>query len=300
MAKDGKGEQQLRNRTAREVLNEIKGRKRDMSHRAEPPGAKRAKAGGASATSRGKSYVGCSGWSYAHWRGPVYDAALSPKEWFSDYARRFRTVEVNNTFYRLPEPATFDGWRDQAPTGFVYALKVNQYGTHRRRLREPRAWLPNYIGRVVLLGPALGPSLVQLPPRWKRDTERLSQFLEVATSGELGPKTLRWAVEFRDPSWLHDDSYEVLRHYHAALCIHDLLPDHPWTLTSDWAYCRFHGPDPLHQKYSGDYGPSRLAKPARALSEWQDQGCDVYAYFNNDEGGSAVRDATWLRQRLGS
>ncbi len=139
-----------------------------------------------SGASRGKAYVGCSGWSYTHWRGTVYDASLRPKDWFSDYARRFRTVEVNNTFYRLPEPATFKAWRAQAPAGFVYALKVNQYGTHRRRLRQPEAWLGNFVERAVLLGPNLGPNLVQLPPRWRRDPDRLGEFLEVATSGRFG------------------------------------------------------------------------------------------------------------------
>jgi uncharacterized protein YecE (DUF72 family) len=271
-----------------------------------------------SGASRGEAHVGCSGWSYSHWRGIVYDEDLAPKEWFADYARRFRTVEVNNTFYRLPEAGTFRAWLDQAPPGFVYALKLNQYGTHRRRLREPRTWLPNYVERALLLGPSLGPTLVQLPPKWRRDTARLEEFLEAATSGGTGPgtprrpkalrwpetlrwpKTLRWAVEFRDASWLHEGTYEVLRHYKAALCVHDLLPDHPWLLTTDWAYCRFHGPAALERKYAGEYGPKRLAKPAQALSQWQDQGCEVYAYFNNDEGGAAVRDATWLSERLRS
>jgi uncharacterized protein YecE (DUF72 family) len=250
--------------------------------------------------SRGKAYVGCSGWSYTHWRGTVYDASLRPKDWFSDYAQRFRTVEVNNTFYRLPEPATFKAWRAQAPAGFVYALKVNQYGTHRRRLRQPEAWLGNFVERAMLLGPNLGPNLVQLPPRWRRDPDRLAEFLEVATSGRFGTAELRWAVEFRDPSWLHEDIYQLLRQYKVALCVHDLLPDHPWLMTASWAYCRFHGPSALSRKYSGDYGPERLAKPAHTLSQWQGDGCDVYAYFNNDEGGAAVRDAAWLEDRLGS
>ena len=267
---------------------------------------------GAHVAARGEAYVGCSGWSYPHWRGTVYDPAMRQKDWFSDYARRFRTVEVNNTFYKLPEAATFSAWRAQAPAGFVFALKLNQYGTHRRRLREPRAWLGNFVERAVLLGPALGPNLVQLPPRWKRDTDRLAAFFETATSfdagtslkagpsGDAGPAALRWAVEFRDPSWLHEDTYQLLRKYKVALCVHDLLPDHPWLLTADWAYCRFHGPRALDQKYTGDYGPERLAKPAHTLGQWQDEGFDVFAYFNNDEGGAAVRDATWLRHRLGS
>lgn len=263
-----------------------------------------------SAASRGKAYVGCSGWSYPHWRGIFYDEKLPTKEWFAEYARRFPTVEVNNTFYRLPEAATFRAWHDQAPGGFVYALKLNQYGTHRRRLREPGTWLPNYVERALLLGSNLGPTLVQLPPRWKRDTTRLAEFLEAATSGGptapgrpgalRWPRALRWAVEFRDASWLHEETYKVLRHYNAALCVHDLLADHPWLVTADWAYCRFHGPAARERKYASEYGPARLEKAAHTLSEWQDQGYDVYAYFNNDEGGAAVRDAGWLRERLGS
>jgi uncharacterized protein YecE (DUF72 family) len=225
-------------------------------------------------------------------------------------------VEVNNTFYKLPEAATFDAWRAQAPAGFLYALKLNQYGTHRRRLREPQAWLGNFVERALHLGPVLGPNLVQLPPRWGRDLDRLAGFLEAATAldpGTLDPGTLdpgtsrdirpaglRWAVEFRDPSWLHEDTYSLLRQYKVALCVHDLLADHPWLVTTDWAYCRFHGPHALQRKYSGDYGARRLAKPADALGEWLDEGHDIYAYFNNDEGGAAVRDAAWLRDRLGS
>jgi uncharacterized protein YecE (DUF72 family) len=295
MEKDGKREKQVAHRTGRDRPGAW----------AERDDRRNRKVVSRSGASPGKAYVGCSGWSYAHWRGTVYDEALPSKDWFSDYARRFRTVEVNNTFYRLPAPATFEKWRHQAPEGFVYALKLNQYGTHRRRLREPQTWLPNYVERAVLLGPALGPNLAQLPPRWKRDTGRLGEFLAAATSGAVttsgaAGQKLRWAVEFRDPSWLHEDTYSLLRHYGAALCVHDLLPDHPWLLTADWAYCRFHGPGALSRKYEGEYGPERLAKPARALGDWLGQGRDVYAYFNNDQGGAAVRDATWLSERLGS
>jgi len=253
-----------------------------------------------SVDARGKAFVGCSGWSYPHWRGTVYDPRLKPREWFSAYARRFRTVEVNNTFYRLPAPPTFETWAAQAPPGFVYALKLSQYGTHRRKLREPENWLPTYAGRALLLGTALGPNLVQLPPRWKRDCGRLETFLQFATSDSCCPPSMRWAVEFRDPSWLHESTYELLRRYNVALCAHDLLPEHPWSLTTNWAYSRFHGPAALSDKYSGEYGPERLAGPAAALGSWLDQGCDVYVYFNNDADGAAVRDATWLSERLAS
>ena len=102
-----------------------------------------------------------------------------------------------------------------------------------------RRGCPNHLDRVERLGPALGPTLVQLPPRWKRNVERLDEFLTVA------PSSMRWAVEIREPSWLHDDVFELLRRHRAALCIHDMLPNHPWELTTDWSYIRFHGPDAL-------------------------------------------------------
>jgi uncharacterized protein YecE (DUF72 family) len=109
---------------------------------------------------------------------------------------------------------------------------------------------------------------------------------------------MRWAVEFRDASWLHDEAYDVLRRHGAALCIHDLLPQHPWLLTTTWTYVRFHGPDALEHKYVGRYGGRRLWRPADRVRAWLDQGHDVYAYFNNDFGGGAVLDAQWLRDRL--
>lgn len=124
--------------------------------------------------------------------------------------------------------------------------------------------------------------------------DRLDEFLTVAE-----PSGLRWAVELREPSWLADDVYEVLRRHRAALVLHDLLADHPWVLTTDWTYVRFHGPNALTQKYWGLYGADRLEQPAARLASWLEQGCDVYAYFNNDHEGHAATDAAWLRERLG-
>jgi uncharacterized protein YecE (DUF72 family) len=222
----------------------------------------------------------------------VYPAELPQRRWFEYYSSLFDTVEINNTFYRLPPVTMVEGWAAQAPPGFVYALKLGGFGSHRMKLRDAASWLPNHLDRAERLGPSLGPTLVQLPPRWKRNTERLDEFLSVA------PKHLRWAVELREPSWLHEDIYEVLRRHGAALCIHDLLADHPWELTTDWAYVRFHGPDALVHKYMGRYGPARLRRPAERMQQWLEEGRDVYAYFNNDYEGHAVRDAAWLRDRI--
>jgi uncharacterized protein YecE (DUF72 family) len=222
----------------------------------------------------------------------VYPERLPQRRWFEHYATLFDTVEINNTFYRLPPPTTVDAWCEQAPPGFTYALKVGQFGSHRMKLRDAASWLPNHLDRVDRLGPHLGPNLLQLPPRWKRDVERLDEFLSAA------PKRIRWAVELREPSWCHDDVYALLERHGAALCIHDLLPDHPWVKTTDWTYVRFHGPQALVRKYWGRYTGRRLRPVAERLGEWLDDGCDVYGYFNNDHEGYAVLDARWLRDRL--
>jgi uncharacterized protein YecE (DUF72 family) len=241
---------------------------------------------------RGEARVGCSGWVYKDWRGIVYPNELPQRRWFEVYASIFDTVELNNTFYRLPPPSTVEQWAKQAPEGFVYALKLGAFGSHRMKLRDAQSWLKNHIDRAERLGASLGPTVVQLPPKWKRNVERLDEFLSVA------PRSMRWVVELREPSWVHDDVFEVLRTHGAALCIHDLIDDHPWELTTDWTYMRFHGPAATTRKYWGRYGGRRLWRPARRLCEWLDDGVDVYAYFNNDYHGHAVEDARWLRDRL--
>jgi uncharacterized protein YecE (DUF72 family) len=240
----------------------------------------------------GRAHVGCSGWLYRDWAGIVYPAGVRQRECFAYYATMFDTVELNTTFYRLPSVDTVEAWARQTPPGFTYALKLGAFGSHRMKLRDAASWLPNHIDRAERLGPALGPTLVQLPPRWRRNTERLDEFLTVA------PKRLRWAVELREPSWLHDDTFEALRRHGAALCIHDLLPGHPWERTTDWTYVRFHGPVALERKYWGRYGGRRLWRPADRLAGWLEEGSDVYAYFNNDYEGHAVHDARWLADRL--
>jgi uncharacterized protein YecE (DUF72 family) len=241
---------------------------------------------------RGVSRVGCSGWVYKDWRGVVYPTQLPMRRWFEHYATLFDTAEINNTFYRLPPPETVTRWAAQAPDGFTYAVKLGGFGSHRMKLRDAVTWLPNHLDRVYRLGPSLGPNLVQLPPRWKRDTGRLREFLEVA------PRDVRWAIELRDPTWVADDVLQILTDHGAALVIHDLLPRHPWILTTDWTYVRFHGPNAIEDPYRGLYGGRRLGRVSTRLREWLDEGFDTYIYFNNDWYGHAVTDARWLRARL--
>jgi len=236
--------------------------------------------------------IGCSGWQYRDWRGVVYPADLRARDWLGWYAEHFDTVELNSTFYRLPRPEVVERWAAAAPDGFTFAVKVGAFGTHRMKLRDPHRWLANHLDRVRRLGPSLGPNLLQLPPHWRRDAGRLDDFLAAA------PSDLRWAVELREPSWLHDDVYEVLHRHGAALVQHDLLPGVPHLVTADFVYLRFHGPDALRTPYHGTYGPRRLWRWERRCREWLDDSLDIYAYFNNDWYGSAVTDATWLRHAL--
>src|SRR5688500_3742443 len=228
---------------------------------------------------RGEVRVGCSGWSYRDWRGVVYPREAPGRSWFALYAAQFDTVEINNTFYRLPAASTVDSWAAQAPDGFCYPVKVGQFGSHRMKLRDAASWLPRHLERAERLGDHLGPNLVQLPPRWHRNATRLDELLAVA------PRSIRWAVEVRDASWLHDDVFDVLARHGAALCVHDLLDDHPWVRTTDWTYVRFHGPRATEAKYRGRYGARRLSRIAERLGVWIDDGTDVFAYFNNDYEG---------------
>jgi uncharacterized protein YecE (DUF72 family) len=240
----------------------------------------------------GIARIGCSGWNYADWRGVVYPTRIPKRAWFSFYASMFDTVELNSTFYRLPTERTVEAWAAAAPPGFVYSLKLGAFGTHKMKLRDAASWLPNHVDRLERLGEFAGPTVVQLPPRWKRDVERLDGLLAVA------PRRFRWAVELRDESWVHDDVFAILERHGAALCIHDLLAELPFVLTTDWTYVRFHGPSARTRPYHGAYGARRLAPWADRLSELLGAGRDVYAYFNNDFQARAVDDAECLRSAL--
>ncbi|MDX9740754.1 MAG: DUF72 domain-containing protein [Gammaproteobacteria bacterium] len=233
--------------------------------------------------------LGTSGYEYPHWRGSFYPEDLARKHWFSHYARVFDSLEINSTFYRLPAPEVFAAWRRQAPRNFEYAVKFSRYGSHLKRLLDPRGTTRRYYAAARRLGRRLGPTLLQLPPRWRADPPRLDAFLAAA------PPSLRWAVEFRDPDWLRDEIFDILRRRRAALCIHDLLPEHPRELTADWTYLRYHGrPD------AGSYERGFLRAEARRIAALLDRGCAVHAYFNNDAEAWAVRNALDLRRFIAS
>lgn len=231
--------------------------------------------------------IGTSGYQYDHWKGVFYPQDISRRDWFAYYTRHFDTVEINNTFYRLPEADTFEAWREQAPPDFRYALKFSRYGTHLKYLKDPQDSIGKFVERAERLKAFLGPILVQLPPRWTLNINRLKAFLDNA------PREYRWAVEFRHPSWLSEEVFALLREHDAALCIHDMLADHPRQITADWTYLRFHG-----ERYGGLYSHQFLSAQARWIGERLAEDLDVYAYFNNDAHGYAVQNAGDLKRYL--
>jgi uncharacterized protein YecE (DUF72 family) len=232
--------------------------------------------------------IGTSGYQYKHWRGVFYPDSIPQKRWFEYYAEHFDTVEINNTFYHLPRAETFDDWRQRAPKNFCYVLKFSRYATHLKYLKDPEGPLEMFLERADRLGEFLGPILVQLPPKWKVDIDRLRNFLKAA------PTDHRWALEFRNPSWLCEEVYEILRQHNAALCIHDMIPDHPVEITADWVYLRYHG-----ASVGGNYPDATLAKQADWIRTLQQDGKDVFAYFNNDIECYAVFNAKKLKEYLG-
>jgi len=237
------------------------------------------------ANAKGQFRVGTSGYQYDHWKRLFYPKELSKKHWFAHYAQHFDTVEINNTFYRLPSAQAFDAWRQQAPPEFCYVLKFSRYGSHLKRLKDPRATIQRFLQVARRLKKFLGPILVQLPPNWNVDTDRLQEFLKAA------PRSRRWAFEFRDPSWLCEEVFAILQKYNAALCIHDMIADHPRRITADWVYLRFHG-----NHYSSSYSHQILKAQARWIKQRLGDGQDVFAYFNKDAQGYAVDNAIQLKQ----
>lgn len=247
--------------------------------------------------------IGCSGWQYRHWRGNFYPAKLPQSRWFEHYTRTFDTVEINNSFYRLPSPETFARWREQAPRHFLYAVKASRFITHLKKLKDPDEPLSRFFQNVQHLGPHLGPVLYQLPPRWPVNLERFEIFLDalgrVGASARLTgtgrPFRPRHVVELREPSWYDERVFDMMRRRRVALCLHDMQGSASGKLAvGPFVYVRFHG----WTKYGGRYEDEQLDEWADWLAARITDGLEVFAYFNNDVGGHAPRDAVRLRDRL--
>jgi uncharacterized protein YecE (DUF72 family) len=246
--------------------------------------------------------VGCSGWNYKHWRGPVYPDRMPMRAWFDHYAAAFDTVEINNTFYRLPGPETFAAWKARAPAGFLYAIKASRFLTHLKRLRDPEEPVIRMFEHARELGEHLGPILYQLPASFHRDLDRLGSLLAILprTLGEIGGTPaglpLQHAIEFRHPSWYVAETMALLKAQAVAMCVHDKSGSAiSGPLDGPFVYARFHGPG---GHYFGRYERRRIDEWAARLAEQWQSGRDIYAYFNNDPEGMAVFNARELRGSL--
>ncbi len=233
-------------------------------------------------------HVGTSGWVYPHWRGRFYPDRLPQSRWLESYAATFSTVEINNTFYRLPAEAAWSRWRDVAPNAFVYAVKGSRFVTHIKRLNVDREPVDLFTSRARILGDHLGPILWQLHPGHHRDPGRLESFLA------LLPRDLRHVFEFRHESWFHDDVYGLLQRFGAGFCIYHMVDrETPVIATASFAYMRFHGSGSL---YGGRYSDADLKSWSRRLEALADSVRDMYVYFNNDAYGHAVANALAFRE----
>ena len=234
--------------------------------------------------------IGTSGWHYQHWRGPYYPVNVPPRGMFEYYAQDFDTVELNNSFYRLPSAATFEAWSKAAPAGFCFAVKGSRYLTHLKRLMDPEPALERLMESTRGLGGQLGPILFQLPPNWHCNVERLEKFLDALPSG------VRFSIEFRDQSWHTEKVFGLLRKHNVAFCLFELAGFiSPMSVTADFVYVRLHGPG---NKYQGDYSTPVLRSWARRIRRWMRDGLDVYLYFDNDQAGYAVKNARDLKRML--
>jgi uncharacterized protein YecE (DUF72 family) len=235
--------------------------------------------------------VGCSGWNYADWRGVLYPPGCPQRKWLARYAEVFDTVEVNTTFYRLPTVDAVRGWVQQTPPGFSFAVKSSRYLTHIKRLTDMERGVARLLERLEPLTatPKMGPMLWQLPGNFRRDDERLAFALERLPPG-------RHAFEFRHESWFADEVLAALRAHGVALTIGD-HPERPWQpyeLTADFSFVRLHYG---HRGRRGNYSATELDEWAKELRRLARR-ADVFAYFNNDWEGFAVRNALGMRERL--
>lgn len=237
-----------------------------------------------------KLYIGTSGWSYPHWEGIFYPEDLAKKKQLEYFSQHFDTVELNSPFYHLPRESTFAGWYKRTSKDFVFAVKVSRFISHIKYLKDcEEPWL-NFYQRAKLLKEKLGPFLVQLPPNWKKDLDRLKDF--VKTVKKVSPQE-KFAFEFRHETWFCPEIYHSFeKEKDVCFCMAD---SNRWPktqeITDNFVYLRFHGPGQL---YGSKYSKKDLENWAVKIKDYLKQGRDVFCYFNNDFQGFAIENAKEL------
>lgn len=237
---------------------------------------------------KGKIYIGTSGWHYKHWLGTFYPEGVKEKTQLSYYTTQFKTVELNNSFYRLPTPETFSGWAAAVPNDFLFVVKASRFFTHMKKLNLTPAELKPFFNAVDRLGKKLGPVLFQLPPFWKVNSQRFEHFLSIL------PKGYKYTFEFRNDTWYTEEIYDLLRKYKCAFCWYHLAGHiSPQEVTANFVYIRLHGPG---EKYQGSYTTAALKSWATVCKELSNEGKTVYVYFDNDQAGYAAFNALKLAE----
>ena len=240
----------------------------------------------------GKVYIGTSGWIYKSWAKTFYPDEVKGTRLLAFYAQNFPTVEINATFYRLPETKTFRGWRERAPRGFIYAVKGSRAVTHFKKLLPGAKSYDLFLERVVDLGGHRGPVLWQLPGSFKKNAQRLEDFCKGL------PKSLLHAIEFRDPSWLDEEILEILRrHKIGSVSLSSETMPMNLEVTAGFVYVRFHG---LAGGAAHDYTRAELEPWAEHLRKCSREGLDAYVYFNNDINVRAPGNAKMLMEMVGA
>lgn len=239
---------------------------------------------------QGAIHIGTSGWHYTHWRGPFYPERLPPSQMLEFYTRQFDTVELNNTFYRLPLETGLETWRSTTPKKFCFAVKGSRFLTHMKKLKEPETGIARFFERVDRLRPKLGPVVFQLPPFWVANPERIEAFLAAL------PNRHSYAFELRNPTWHAEPIYKILRKRNAAFCIFEIAGfASGFPITADFTYIRLHGPEGAYQ---GRYSQAELEKWASRIRRWRQDLKAVHLYFDNDQSAYAVENALALKRLL--
>ena len=244
--------------------------------------------------SKARVFLGTSGYSYQHWKGVFYPKNIRENRWLEYYAGFFDKVELNVTFYRLPEKSVFLGWYKKTPKNFKFAVKGSRFITHQKRLKDCSESLKLFFSRARPLKEKLGVILWQLPPSFKADPERLKIFFKSLRKY----KNLRHAFEFRNNTWYYDEIFKILKAEGAALVNADwpAFDGNVHPVTADFAYLRRHGSGA--KLYGGCYSKQQLKSDADVIKQYSRKKQDVYMYFNNDAQGYAVRNATQLKKIL--
>jgi uncharacterized protein YecE (DUF72 family) len=240
--------------------------------------------------------IGTSGWNYKHWKGLFYPDGLTQKKWLQFYAETYNTAEVNYSFYRLPSESTFENWRNNSPSDFLFTLKCSRLITHARRLNVLGDLWENFLRNAVILEEKLGPILCQFPESFKIDTVRLNDFLVSARNAVEHDLDIRLAVEFRHESWFTSEVYRLLEKHNVALVIAD-SGEYPRVdvQTADFAYYRYHGPTRL---FASSYTRAQMEAEAKKMAKCLRQNMDTFAYFNNDGFGYAIKNSLLLKYLL--